>query len=238
MSPPRRLGTPIAAALLLAIGAVAGAAALDQGSGARTGNDSIAAEQARAAHHKRARRGPQGPRGRRGKRGPRGAAGPRGPAGFNNERLLALGVHWRDSREAPGFTADSANAPGLGAITIRCPADNDFDRSKRLLRVTPVPSNRRTVVTVTTFEGAGTTRDHADNERFQSTDGSPIEIELPPNGMIDGVIALEPFAGGSTAAGSLRSGVLTLSSEWKTNDADEAENFCHVSAQIVVKGAP
>jgi hypothetical protein len=161
-----------------------------------------------------------------------------GPPGFNNERIVDLSLHWQNSAEAAGYTSDGASLPGIGSASIRCPADRDFDRSKRVLRITPLATDRRTVASLTVFEAAGTTREHADNQRFESSDGSPIEVGLPPNGMIDGVIAVEPFAGGSAAPGALPSGILTLTSEWKTNDPDDPDNFCHVSAQAVIEGAP
>ena len=52
-------------------------------------------------------------------------------------------------------------------------------------------------------------------------------------------MAAEPLFGGSVTPGSLTNASITLSSYYQTNDlGNPPNNWCQVSAQVVVKGVP
>lgn len=203
------------------------------------------AEQAKAKRSQRGKRGPKGPpgprgkRGRRGKSGPQGAQGPAGPAGSNNERLYNLNVDWSNANDAAGNDSASRTIPGLGTLTVSCPtSDPQTYPGDRLLTLSNESGGRRVVATLTTFLDDSSGGENVRNQRQQNPPGT-ISYGLPQNGMITGNLSVEPISGSGGPAGSLTNASLVLSSYYQTNDpGNPGNNWCHVSAQLVVKGAP
>lgn len=247
----RRINTR-SALLAVALVALLGGVALGSGIGATGDNagarDAVgtarvaietgASERVAAQRGPRGKRGPRGPRGRtgpEGERGPTGATGERGIPGSSDEHVLDVGIDWNGAANAAGNDTASVDLPGIGNLAIQCPSSPPDDPSVRRLVLTPASGGRRTVANVTTFEGAGTSA--ATNQRYQEDGVTPIVIPIPNNGMISGSFSVEPNSGGSTDAGQLPVADLTLSSYWKSNDPIASENYCHVSAQLIAKGA-
>lgn len=161
------------------------------------------------------RRGPAGPQGPRGLSGPEGAPGP--------QIAVSLAVNWLGLDNAPGNDAASAELPGVGTLVATCSA------TTQSLTLFPDGGGGRTVLDVTVFQGEGTAG-ASSNERHESS-GAPVSLPLPPNGMVSGVISVEPVAGDG---GQLASpATLLLSSEWKNNDPSPASNYCYVAAQAL-----
>src|SRR5262249_47375785 len=102
-------------------------------------------------------------------------------------------------------------------------------------------STTRGSAAFTVLQGAGSAA--STFYRLLSTDQDPVPIGdyqggvtppgyyLPNNGMVTGQLQVEPFTGngGPGPAGA----TFTPSSEYKVNDADPSQNFCHISGQIV-----
>ncbi len=210
------------------------------------------AELAKKHKKKHARRGPAGPRGpqgpvgprgkqgKRGPQGPRGATGPQGLAGANNERVYNLSISWRGAGTAANNQYAQRNIPGLGVLKLACPATNgDAVPGGRLITLTNNTSSNatRSVASLTTMEGAGTSG-ASSLERLEVEKGQSQSLGLPNNGMIEGTISTEPYNGGSLQPGTMLNGSLLLSSYFKTNDPAPSENFCFISAQLIVKGLP
>ena len=125
-------------------------------------------------------------------------------------------------------------------LTIACPATNGTEYpGDRLLTVSnPASNTRRAAATLTTLQGSGL-NGASSLERLDVDPGDSQTLGLPPNGMIEGTIAAEPKSGGSVSPGSLTNAALVLSSYYQTNDpGNPANNFCQVSAQVVIKGVP
>lgn len=178
----------------------------------------------KAAHVRRGPRGPRGPRGRQGPRGPRGPAGPSG-----GDALTDISINWRGGAWS-GRSRGQATLTGIGTLAAVCePIDGNENGDARLV-LTPSGSGVRTVVNVTTFQGAGT-EGAASTERKVS-EGGAIEIPLPVNGMQTAVFSKEPISGDGGAGPTPWS--ITAGSEMKLNGpggADSGENFCFVTLQ-------
>ena len=230
--------------------AAVGVVALGAGGGGSKGNDSVAgsaelAKKKKGRRGPRGRRGPQGPPGPRGKqgetgrRGPEGARGPQGVAGSNNERVYNMNISWRDSSQAAGHDTIARVIPGIGTLTLSCPATQGtvYPGTRKLTLANPASNSRRTAATLTTLQGAGTSG-ISRLTRLDVDPGQTAELGLPNNGLIEGTLAAEPKSGGSVVAGSLTNASIVISSYYKTNDPDPPDNFCQVSTQLVVKGAP
>ena len=232
-------------ALLAALAVFAFGAGRGGGDGQGKG---IAAAVQQAKKQKRGKRGPPGPPGPQGPVGPRGlqgatgpkgdtgATGARGPAGANNERVVNLSIAWRGGANAAGNDTTQQVIPGVGTVTLKCP-NNPSAASHQLIVTNPSTSTRRAGVTLTTLQGAGTAG-ASRVERLNIDPGTAGQIQLPPNGMVEGNMAAEPLTGGSVTPGSLTNASITLSSYYKTNDDNQANNECFVSAQAVVKDVP
>ena len=96
----------------------------------------------------------------------------------------------------------------------------------------------RTVATITSFLDDSLDGEHVLNQRQQSPPDS-ISYGLPQNGMMTGNLSVEPLNGSGGPAGSLPNASLILTSYYQTNDpGNPANNWCHISAQVIVKGAP
>lgn len=218
------------------------------GGGGSDKNGSVAgsAELSKKQRGRRGPPGPQGPPGPRGKRGktgpqgPRGPQGPQGPAGINNERAISMTISWRSGAEAAGHETVSRALPGLGTLTLTCPTTNGtvYPGDRKLILTNPASNTRRTAATLTTLQGAGLSG-ASQLERLNIDPGQTAELGLPNNGMIEGTISAEPKSGGSVPPGTLTNASVVISSYYKTNDEQNpANNFCQVSAQLIVKGAP
>ncbi len=199
----------------------------------------VALQTAPGAAAERGRKGKRGPRGRRGPEGERGATGPQGPRGItgsSDEHVLDVGVDWNGSANAAGHDSAAVDLPGIGNLSIQCPttAPADDPAIHRMV-LTPSSAGRRTVANLTTFQGDGSNT--TSNERSQTEDLTPIVVRIPRNGMISGTFSVEPSGGSSVDAGSLPVADITLSSYWKDNDPTLSENTCHISAQLIAKGA-
>jgi hypothetical protein len=230
--------------LLAAIAIVAGGA-VGGGEGAetkQTGDERT--DTAREIVRKRGKRGPRGPvgppgpRGKRGKRGLQGPQGPQGVPGASRDVVVNLDVNWRGNAAATGNDSDSEVLPGIGTLTLSCPAVHPTANPDAWqLTLKNGTSSRRVSATLTTFQGSGTSG-ASRLERLEANPGGKVVFPIPSNGMMDGTFAAEPATGGSVAPGSLESASIILSSFRKTNDPDPNENFCHISAQVFVKDAP
>jgi hypothetical protein len=166
--------------------------------------------------------------------GATGANGPQGPAGASGTDFAQdLGVDWINGNWSGHDTA-SVPISSIGSLAVVC------NPSKQQLVLFPASSSVRTVMTLTTFQGAGSYNNSL-NQRFVSTDGSPIVVSstmpnqpFPTNGMINGTLSVEPIAGdGGTGPAPA---TLTLSSYLKVNDPTPSENFCFVTAQVLRGG--
>lgn len=225
------------AALAVALGSDGGTSGT---SGELTGGS--AAQQAKARRGKRGPKGPPGPKGKRGKRGrqgPQGIRGPQGAAGANNERVYNLNVDWSDAADAAGNDSASRTIPGVGTLKVACPtSDPGTYPGDRRLTLTNESGGKRVVATLTTFLDDSSAGENVVSQR-QANPPAQIGFGLPQNGMISGNISVEPISGNGGPASSLSNASLILSSYYQTNDpGNPANNWCHVSAQLVVKGAP
>lgn len=180
---------------------------------------------ARAAHDQPGPRGKRGPRGRRGRQGPRGARGPTGPAG--GDAITDLSINWRGGAFS-GRDSAEATLTGVGMLTATCrPVEGDENGFHRLV-LTPASNGVRTVVNVSTSQAS-----EIQTARLTSdSSGTPIEFNLPINGMITAVISVEPVSGDGGAGPTPWS--LQASSEMKMNGsggADSTQNYCYVALQ-------
>lgn len=128
---------------------------------------------------------------------------------FNTERASSektplarsAQVLWRGDANAPGRDTAAVKVPGLGAMTLTCQPGFDGERS----------------IVIDTEEGATiTTREGSDSETVPQQIG-PVLTDLPNNGMV-----FVAFDDGRQ---------VVLSSRWKVNDPDGAQNSCAVAAQ-------
>jgi hypothetical protein len=174
---------------------------------------------------KRGLRGKTGPRGPKGVTGPKGATGPAGATGAAaTDVARSLTINWKGAPGANG--AATATVPSIGRLDLTCRDD------VQELRLTPMRNDLRTVATIDRFQSAS-----VEHERRAST-GDPIVVPLPVNGMVTGVLSLEPIGGDGGDGPAPAS--LTLSSEMKLNavpgDAGDT-NFCYVAAQVLQAGS-
>ncbi len=154
--------------------------------------------------------------GRQGVVGPQGAAGAPGTDVSRN-----LTVNWRQGAFA-GRDTSSADVPGIGTLTVTC------NLSEQKLTLAPAASGSvRTSMSVTTFQ-----QSNAPTDQLSTQDGSPITRTLPPNGMLQATLSVQPVDGDGGPGPA--PATLTLSSEYKVNDP--ADQFCFVAGQALVAG--
>jgi len=113
-------------------------------------------------------------------------------------------IAWRGSDAASGHDATAFAIPGVGTVNIACSA---------------APLGPRAISIDVPFGGTVTTREGSD-DTARPQDMGPVNADLPNNGML--------FV---TLADGTR---LILSSRWKVNDPDPAQNSCFVAAQAIV----
>jgi hypothetical protein len=136
--------------------------------------------------------------------------------------VRSLTINWRDGLWPIDPTA-SATLPGLGAATLTCTP------STQTLTITPASGAAQTVLDTDTAQGAGTAG--ATSFASASSQGAPITVPVPNNGMIFATVSVQPILGDGGAGPAPAS--MTLSSEWKMNDPNPANNFCYMAAQFV-----
>jgi hypothetical protein len=115
-------------------------------------------------------------------------------------------VVWRGDAAAPGRAVSVADVPGVGRLTVTCQAGVD---------------GQRTAVLETGAGGTVITRESTWDGAVPQAVG-PIVVRLPNNGQVQ-----VDVAGGAK---------LLISSRWKANDPDPAQNSCAVAAQAVAAG--
>jgi hypothetical protein len=211
-------------------GVLAGGALAVTGSFAQTGPGHAA----RNEHQSRAQprvvvlRGATGPRGAQGIPGVEGAAGPEGPQGPPGPPGPNIAVsptlNWHGLENAPGRDTVLAELPGMAKVEVRC------GTAAQDILLTPLIEGARMVVDTTTFQGEGTAGVSSHNRVF-SESLAPLAIPLPPNGMLEGTVSVEPISGeGSDTAAPVS---FTFSSEWKLNDPAGENNYCYVAGQFL-----
>lgn len=224
------------------VGALAGAALAVSGSFAHPGSAAHVAA-TRAAQTSKAKagkpakpqthtvlvRGAPGPRGVQGEpgvEGQPGAEGPQGPPGPPGPNIaVSPTLNWRGSEAAAGRDTTIAGIPGVATVEIRCNAE-----AQQIL-VTPAATGARTVIDATTFQGEGTAGVSSNERLFTESTTQPLAMALPPNGMLEGTLSVEPIsAGASTAPAPLS---FTFSSEWKLNDPSPDGDYCFVAGQFL-----
>jgi hypothetical protein len=168
--------------------------------------------------------GPRGPAGPAGPVGPAGPAGPEGPTGPVSNAVESLTINWRDGVSAADPAA-TTTLPGLGSATLTCTP------SAQSLTITPASAGPVTVLDTDTAQGAGT--QGATSFVSTTSQGAPITVAVPNNGMIFATISLQPSSGAGGPGPAPAS--MTLSSEWKLNDPNPVNNFCFIAAQFVGK---
>jgi hypothetical protein len=168
--------------------------------------------------------GPRGPAGPAGVAGPAGPAGPQGTVGPVSNVVKSLTINWRDGVSVADPTA-TVPLPGLGTATLACTA------AAQTLTFTPASTGARTVVDADTAQGAGT--QGATSFVSSASQGSPITLPVPNNGMIFATISIQPATGNGGPGPDPAS--VTLSSQWKLNDPNPVNNFCFIAAQFVGK---
>ncbi len=145
--------------------------------------------------------------------------------------MLNLTVNWRGDAAAPGRDTDSATIAGIGTLTAVC------NPQAQTLTLTPARPDVRTTANVSDFEGSTSTSGQPYTEG-----GTPLLIgssnqpgdALPPNGMIFATLSVEPIAGDGGPGPS--PATVSLSSEYKVNDPDPANDFCFIAAQVIIGG--
>jgi len=113
-------------------------------------------------------------------------------------------IAWRGSDAAAGHDATAFAVPGVGTVSLTCQA---------------APNGVR-ALTIDTAQGATVTLREASTDTARSQEIGPVSADLPNNGML--AVA---FPTGAT---------MLVSSRWKVNDPDPAQNSCFVAAQAIV----
>jgi hypothetical protein len=121
-----------------------------------------------------------------------------------------LSLAWREETAVPADTTVATPVPGLGTVRLRCDA-----RPEGVRQLVVEPDAALPGLALTTYENS----DRSD----RMLGNSPYTLPLPNSGLVEAA---------TPSGAALR---LLVSSRWKVNDPDPAQNFCRVSA-IVVAG--
>ncbi|MDX6705459.1 MAG: hypothetical protein QOI48_1305 [Solirubrobacteraceae bacterium] len=121
-----------------------------------------------------------------------------------------LSLAWREETAVPADTTVATPVPGLGTVRLRCDA-----RPEGIRQLVVEPDATLPGLALTTYEGS----DRSD----RMLGNAPYTLPLPNSGLVEAA---------TPSGAALR---LLVSSRWKVNDPDPAQNFCRVSA-IVVAG--
>lgn len=112
-------------------------------------------------------------------------------------------IAWRGSDAAAGHDATAFAVPGVGTVGVSCSAARLGARS----------------LTIDTPQGGTVTTREASDDTARPQEMGPVSADLPNNGML--------FV-------TLNDGTrLIVSSRWKVNDPDPAQNSCFVAAQAI-----
>jgi hypothetical protein len=131
-------------------------------------------------------------------------------AGITGAIARGFSLAWRGAAGLPADTTTATPVPGFGTVRLRC--DGGPEGARQLV---VAPDAALPGLALTTYEGSV----HSD----RGLTDAPYVVPLPNNGLVEL----------TAASGSpLR---LLVSSRWKANDPDPAQNFCRVSG-IVVAG--
>lgn len=76
-----------------------------------------------------------------------------------------------------------------------------------------------------------------DLARYTSSGASPVVADIPNNGMFSGTISIEPINGNGATPG-VSPATIVVSSFWKDNDPTPSQNYCHITAQVILRGSP
>lgn len=209
-------------------GALAGGALAVSGTSAQTGHSAKAGHPAKPAPRVVVVRGANGPRGLAGVAGAEGPPGPeglQGPPGAPGPNIaVSPTLNWHGLENAEGRDTALTELPGMARIELRC------GTAAQDILITPLNEGVRTVADVTTFQGEGTAG-VSSHDRLFTESTAPMAIPLPPNGMIEGTLSVEPIS--SEGADGAAPASFTFSSEWKLNDPDEAANYCYIAGQFL-----
>ena len=130
-------------------------------------------------------------------------------AGTNPPVARSLAVNWSGDGNAIGNGAAATEVPGLGNARVDCQAAGG------IRRFTLFPQAGVGPVTFTAYEGSDVTT--------SAQSQGPYRYELPNNGLVT-----------ADVDGDDRTD-LFLSSRWKANDPDPAQNFCHLAGVVVAR---
>ena len=119
-----------------------------------------------------------------------------------------LALAWRGADAVPADTSTATPVPGLGTLRLRCDA-----RPEGLRQLVVEPDAALPGLTLTTYEGS--------NRSDRALGHTPYVLALPNSGLVEA---------STPSGGPLR---LLVSSRWKVNDPDPAQNFCRLSAVVV-----
>lgn len=224
------LAAAVISALLgvLAVGAVSGAV----GGSPAEPSAAASATKKKTAKKKPSLRGPRGLRGLKGRTGAKGATGLVGPQGAPgapgpqgaaaSEVARSLTINWR-ANQYGGRESGSATLPSIGRVDVVC------TDGEQVLQVTPARGDQRTVLALQRFSSAS-----GEHTQIASTGpGDPIRVALPSNGMLTGVLSLQPVSGDGGAGPA--PATFTLASRYIVNDGPN--NLCHVAMQVLAAGA-
>ncbi|MDX6720102.1 MAG: hypothetical protein QOJ63_2356 [Solirubrobacteraceae bacterium] len=123
-----------------------------------------------------------------------------------------LSLAWNGADGVPADTTATTKVPGLGTVRLRC---DPGPEGVRQLAVEPDPTLPGLMLT--TYEGS--------NRSDRMLGNAPYVLPLPNNGLVEAT---------TTSGRPLR---LLVSSRWKVNDPDPAQNSCRLSGIVVAAGA-
>jgi hypothetical protein len=124
--------------------------------------------------------------------------------GASRPLARSVSLNWRGDGNAAGRSGTTTIVEGLGRIDVSCE---------------PGPDGVRWV-TITGPQGATITRREGSDETTTSVETGPVAVPLLANGMLK-----LDFGSGRT---------LLLSSRFKVDDPDPAQNFCFIAGQTIV----
>lgn len=124
----------------------------------------------------------------------------------NRPLARSLQVVWRGDGNAAGHDSVSTDVPGVGTVSLVCE---------------PTPGGTRTITVDPATQGGAVILRQGGDDTETDLDHGPIVTQLPNNGQLK----LGLFGGASAL----------ITSRWKVNDPNLAENSCKVAAQVVVR---
>ncbi|HTR75114.1 MAG TPA: hypothetical protein VMH33_07620 [Solirubrobacterales bacterium] len=194
----------------------------------------------------RGKRGPQGKQGPKGETGPQGPQGPQGVAGTSGDQVYDFSINWNGA--GSGATSTAVSVSGVGTVNVSCPDAEELEDRSASMTFSPAADGTTTrgvaAYTVSQESGGGVNASFFQRILSEKVDPIPIgypkivtepedyaTYRLPSNGMITGTLNVEKFSenGGSGQPPA----TFTMYSEYKTNESDPAERYCHISGQVI-----